>query len=111
MKKILVILLVMPYVAFADGTLTSDIRISSEALGYDLQYRVYLPEGVESLENLPVLYITDGPGYITQGRVPSVLNRLIKSEKIEPNPSSSEDRRPEYLVRRLLGRLGFVHRM
>jgi len=84
MKKILLILLAVPFVAFADGTLTSDIRISSEALGYDLQYRVYLPEGVESLENLPVLYITDGPGYIKQGRVPRVLNRLIESEKIVP---------------------------
>ena len=84
MKKTLLILLAVPYVAFADGTLTSDIRISSEALGYDLQYRVYLPEGVESMENLPVLYITDGPGYIKQGRVPRVLNRLIKLGKIEP---------------------------
>lgn len=84
MNKILLVFLLMPYVAFANGTLTSDIRISSESLGYDLQYRVYLPEGAESLEDLPVLYITDGPGYIKQGRVPRVLNRLIKSGRIAP---------------------------
>lgn len=84
MKKTLLILLLVPYIAFADSTLTSDIRISSEVLGYDLQYRVYLPDGVESLKNLPVLYITDGPGYIKQGRVPRVLNRLIKQGRIEP---------------------------
>ena len=30
----------------ADGKLSSDIRISSDSLGYDLQYRVYEPEGI-----------------------------------------------------------------
>lgn len=84
MKKILLFILMFPYFAFADSTLTPDIRISSEALGYDLQYRVYLPDGYESQVDLPVLYITDGPGYIRQGRVPRVLDRLIRSERIEP---------------------------
>ena len=47
MKKIFLLLL-FPYTAIADGTLTDNIRISSDALDYDLQYRVYLPEGFES---------------------------------------------------------------
>lgn len=84
MKKILQLLLLLPVAAFADSTLTDNIRISSDPLGYDLQYRVYLPEGYESLENLPVLYVTDGQGYIKRGRMPVVLDRLIRAERIEP---------------------------
>jgi enterochelin esterase-like enzyme len=78
------LLLLITTTAFAGGSLSPDIRISSDALGYDLQYRVYVPEGIEFAENLPVLFITDGPGYIQQGKVPKVLDRLINSAKIEP---------------------------
>ncbi len=84
MKKILPIFLLLPIATFADSTLTPDIRISSDVLGYILQYRVYLPEGYGSKQNLPVLYVTDGQSYIKQGRVPRVLDRLIRSERIEP---------------------------
>ncbi len=31
--------------AFAGGTVSENQIISSESLGYDLMYRVYLPEG------------------------------------------------------------------
>lgn len=78
------VLLLAQLTAYADGTLSDDIRISSDALGYDLQYRVYLPEGHESLGDLPVIYVTDGPGYIQQGKMPRVLNRLIQRGSIEP---------------------------
>lgn len=84
MKKIPAIVLLLSGTAFADSTLTPDMRISSEALGYEIQYRVYLPDGYESLEDLSVLYVTDGQGYIRKGRVPRVLDRLITSERIEP---------------------------
>lgn len=84
MNKILPILLLLPGAAIADSTLTPDIRFSSEALGYDLQYRVYLPDGYESKENLPVLYVTDGQSYISRGRVPRVLDRLIEAGRMEP---------------------------
>jgi len=84
MKKITTVLLLISTAAFADGLLTSDIRISSELLGYDLQYRVYIPEGADSADDLPVLFVTDGPGYIRQGRMPRVLDRMIESGKMEP---------------------------
>ncbi len=84
MKAIIPALLVLASMAFANGTLTPDVRISSEVLGYDLQYRVYVPDGVESATDLPVLYVTDGPGYIGQGRMPGVLDRLIESGQIKP---------------------------
>ncbi len=76
------VLLLAPLVASADGILTPDIRISSQTLGYDLQYRVYEPESERG--ELPVLYVTDGPGYIRHGRMPRVLDRLIGEGLIEP---------------------------
>lgn len=70
--------------AVSAGALSPNVRISSENLGYDLQYRVYTPDNVEAAENLPVLFITDGPAYIQQGHVPKVLDRLIHSAKMDP---------------------------
>ena len=84
MKTTIPALLVLASIAFSNGTLTPDVRISSEVLGYDLQYRVYVPEGVESATDLPVLFVTDGAGYIGQGRMPEVLDRLIESGQIKP---------------------------
>lgn len=84
MKTIIALLLFATGTACAKGTLTPDTRISSETLGYSLQYRVYVPEAAGSVSDLPVLYITDGPGYVSQGRMQKVLDRLIESGKIEP---------------------------
>jgi len=84
MKYICALLLLIAGAAVADGNLSPEIRISSVALGYDLQYRVYTPEGVEAAEDLPVLFVTDGPSYIQRGQVPKVLDRLIGSGMIDP---------------------------
>jgi len=84
MKTIIALLLFAAGTACANGTLTPDTRISSETLGYSLQYRVYVPQAAGSASDLPVLYITDGPGYVSQGRMQKVLDRLIESGKIEP---------------------------
>jgi enterochelin esterase-like enzyme len=84
MKYLLVLLQFFAMPAFAGGTLTPNIRISSDVLGYELQYRAYLPDGFESRADLPVIFLTDGAGYIRQGHVPSVMDRLIQSARIEP---------------------------
>lgn len=84
MKPCAVLLLLLSAAAQADGSLSPDIRISSEILGYDLQYRVYVPADVEDLRSLPVLYVTDGPGYISEGRMPRVLDELIGDASIDP---------------------------
>jgi enterochelin esterase-like enzyme len=68
--------------AEAGGNLSLHIRISSDVLGYDLQYRVYEPETATA--DSPVLFVTDGPGYIHKGRMPRVLDRLIERGEIEP---------------------------
>lgn len=84
MKKLTILLCLLAGSAHGKGTLTDYIRISSDVLGYDLQYKVYLPEGYEHLDDLPVLFVTDGPMYIAEGKVPRVTDRLIGWEKIEP---------------------------
>jgi enterochelin esterase-like enzyme len=66
------------------GTLTENQIITSKLLGYDLQYRVYLPDGYEKMDDLAVLYVTDGQWYISEGDAPSVLDELIVSGKIDP---------------------------
>jgi len=76
--------LFLSFGAQAEGTLSPDTRISSEILGYDLQYRVYVPAGNVAVGNLSVLYVTDGPGYISEGRMPRVLDRLIDDGSIDP---------------------------
>ena len=80
----IIALLLLAGPAFAGGSLSDNIRISSEDLGYDLQYRVYLPEGYEGRDSHPVLFLTDGQGYISNGRLPKVLDNLIAKGKIEP---------------------------
>ena len=70
--------------ALADSVLSDDIRISSNILGYDLQYRIYLPGEIDEHEDLPVLYLTDGQSYLDNGRMESVLNKLIGDAEIEP---------------------------
>jgi len=56
----------------------------SDALGYSLQYRVYLPAGHESMSDLPSMYVADGQWYIAEGGMRSVLDTLIEEGKIEP---------------------------
>jgi len=70
--------------AYANGTLTDDIRIHSDILGYDLQYRVYLPEGYRELDGLDVLYVTDGQSYVSQGKLPRILDKMIDGGEIRP---------------------------
>jgi len=80
----LIVLLLLTGTAFANGSVTDDVRITSEGLGYDLQYRVYLPEGYESRSDHPVLFLTDGQSYISRGHMHMTLDKLIADGKIEP---------------------------
>lgn len=83
-----------------EGSLSENQVISSKALGYDLQYRVYTPPGEQ--QDLPVLYVTDGQWYIQPGKLHVVLDELIADGSIEPvvavfvdnrNPHDLEDNR------------------
>lgn len=70
--------------AWADGKLSEEFRIRSDALGYELQYRVYEPETTRRNAALPTLYITDGQWYISRGKLPELLDREIAAGNIEP---------------------------
>ena len=105
---------------FADSSFSSDndqglgkrlsdnIIIKSENLGYNLQYRVYMPEGINRSMFLPTIYITDGESYIKYGKLPELLDKEIKANRIEPviavfvdarNPDKiSENRRDSQFI-------------
>ena len=75
--------LLLAGLACADGTVSENIRIESDVLGYALQYRVYLPETYEPESAYPVLYLTDGQNYLSRGHLPMVLDKMIASNEIE----------------------------
>ena len=58
--------------------------IESNVLGYELQFRVYTPADYTNMENLPVIFLTDGPGYIGSGDMPKILDRLVEEGSIKP---------------------------
>ncbi len=66
------------------GQLSQNKIISSKILGYDLQYRVYIPEGYDGLSNLPVIFLTDGQWYIEGGEMPRKLDEMIYKREIKP---------------------------
>jgi len=66
----------------AGGVLQGPERIHSEALGYDLQYWVWLPESGGA--GLPELYVTDGQAYLAAGDMAAVLDRETSAGRIAP---------------------------
>jgi len=80
----LISLLIFTSTYFAKGTLSDNLRIESEQLGYALQYRVYIPDGVKKDEKLPTIYITDGQWYLGQGNMAKVLDHEIAEGNINP---------------------------
>lgn len=70
------------------GNFTANIRTTSTNLGYDVNYRIYTPAGYDehSLQNLPVVYITDGHEFAADhlGSVVVTLDNLINSHELQP---------------------------
>lgn len=73
----------LPQTALA-GALSDNIRIASKYMGYDLQYRVYTPDGIEQGVKYPILLLTDGQWYIRPGEMVAVLDELMEAKRIEP---------------------------
>ncbi len=65
-------------VGIARGRITSAQRFTSRALGYDVQYTVYLPPHYDSTRTYPSLYVMDGQEYSDSrlGALPTVLDNL-----------------------------------
>ncbi|MCC6493458.1 MAG: hypothetical protein IT424_10590 [Pirellulales bacterium] len=70
------------------GTLGSNVRTTSASLGYDVNYRVYTPQGYSpaTSQNLPVVYVTDGHEYAADhmGSMVVVLDNLIAAGDLQP---------------------------
>ncbi len=68
------------------GTLSEAIRMTSDTLGYDLNYRVYRPAGYDTLSDLRTLYITDGQEYADDrlGSTRIVLDNIIAEGLVPP---------------------------
>jgi len=67
------------------GKIIADILFTSEKMGYQLTYSVYLPAD-QSSGQYPVAYVTDGYEYLHPelGNMPTVLDNLIADKKIKP---------------------------
>ncbi|MEO1654714.1 MAG: alpha/beta hydrolase-fold protein [Bacteroidota bacterium] len=66
------------------SALDKDQIITSQSLGYEVRFEVYLPPKYEEMGDLPCLYVVDGPSYIKDGGMKALLDRLIQSKKIKP---------------------------
>lgn len=60
-----------------------DITIYSEALQEDMQLLIYLPYNFTPLYKYTVLFASDGKDYFQLGRIPRVVDELLKNEEIE----------------------------
>jgi len=67
------------------GTITTH-EISSPVLGMNLSFSAYLPAGYAGMDNLPVIYVTDGHEYADDemGGAIIVLDNLIATGEIHP---------------------------
>lgn len=68
------------------GLLWETQMLESQQLGYTVSYQVYIPNGYENTDELPVIYVTDGQEYSDDnlGSTVIVLDNLIDKELIEP---------------------------
>lgn len=66
------------------GELSPNITITSSYLGYDVQYRVFIPKNYSELDDLPTIYVTDGQDYIKSGEMPRLMKRLVGQNIMRP---------------------------
>ena len=73
------------FVTADDATgLSNNILIKSTHLGYDVQYRIFIPKNYSDFADLPTIYVTDGQDYIKGGAMPRLMKKLIAQNRIRP---------------------------
>ena len=88
------------------GGLSANIKITSTALGYDINYRVYLPAGYDQSSQVPAIYALDGHEYLDDnlGAFRIVMDNLVHQNRMPPavvvfidprNPDNGENRRAD----------------
>lgn len=72
--------------AVSEGTLSENKLISSAVLGYDVNYKVYLPVGYDKNKTYPLLVTTDGHEYSNKemGSLTIVADNMLTDGKISP---------------------------
>ena len=81
----LLLLISCHFVTANDATgLSNNILIKSTHLGYDVQYRIFIPKNYSDFADLPTIYVTDGQGYIKGGAMPRLMKKLIAQNRIRP---------------------------
>jgi enterochelin esterase-like enzyme len=92
-KKYLFSLLVIVLLVTSSNSqskVLKSLEMQSELLKTTVRYSVYLPHGYESSqENYPIVYLLNGftgneTDWISQGQLKTVVDQLIKVNKIEP---------------------------
>jgi enterochelin esterase-like enzyme len=94
----------LPRTDIPKGAILAPKRIRSAALGYDVQYQVYLPYNYKNLSNLPTLYVADGHEYWPNhlGGLRGILDNTIAEGSVRPaiaifidarNPDNLSDNR------------------
>ncbi|HEY9043129.1 MAG TPA: alpha/beta hydrolase-fold protein [Rheinheimera sp.] len=66
------------------AALSDNQRISSQILGYDLQYRVLAPLFIKSAEAVKIIFITDGQNYLEHAKFDQVIASMITQQHISP---------------------------
>ncbi|MFZ4455229.1 MAG: alpha/beta hydrolase-fold protein [Bacteroidales bacterium] len=91
------------------GTLSANIKIHSDSLNYDINYRVYLPYGYSTSTSYPLLVTTDGQEYSDKllGATTVVADNLLMDGLIKPlvivfvdprDPATSTNKRADQYV-------------
>ena len=83
----MVLLIIFPLLTVAkplQGDLSAAQLIHSRILNYSIQYQVYTPENVETLSDLPVVFVTDGPLYLRFGEMDKIIDKLIATKQLQP---------------------------
>lgn len=77
------------FVSFLEvkGTVVRDIVINSTALGREMKYSVYLPDGYDGQTTLPVLYMLHGMGddqnsWLDKGNLAALTSAAITTEEV-----------------------------
>ncbi len=70
----------------AVGSLSLPDTLQSVRYGAPVVFRVYEPAGIDDADSLSVVYVTDGHEYADQrlGALPTILDNLIASGRVEP---------------------------
>ncbi len=90
------------------GQLSGNVRLTSTVLNTDVNVRIYTPHGYTPIDELPVVYFTDGHEYLDDrlGAAVTVLDNIIAAQDLRPtiavfidprDPNTNANRRTDQL--------------